>query len=71
MSVAETTVHPLAHWRADATVAYVLGDGDRTFELVFTRDGRAILDGEELRMLEQVRVAELRAGWAAARAGLV
>jgi hypothetical protein len=49
----------------------VLGDGDRTIELVFTRDGRAILDGEELSVVEHVRVAEQRAGWSAARAGLV
>jgi hypothetical protein len=71
MSATETAFRPLSDWRADATLAYVLGDGDRTIELVFTRDGRAILDGEELSVVEHVRVAEQRAGWSAARAGLV
>ena len=71
MRATETAFRPLSDWHPDATVAYVLDDGDRTFELVFTRDGRAILDGEELHVVEHVRVAEQRAGWAAARAGLV
>ena len=71
MSATETASRPLSDWHADTTVAYVLGDGDRTIELVFTRDGRAILDGEELSVVEHVRVAEQRAGWSAARAGLV
>jgi hypothetical protein len=71
MSATETAVRPLSEWRADATLAYVLDDGERTFELVFTRDGRAILDGKELGVVGHVRVAEQRAGWAAARAGHV
>ena len=71
MSAVETAAPPLAAWRADATVAYVLDSGDRIVELVLTGDGRAILDGEELRVVERVRVAELRAGWAAARAGRI
>lgn len=71
MSAVETALPQLSGWRADATVAYVLDGGDRTVELVFTSDGRAILDGEELRVVEHVRVGELRAGWAAARAGRI
>jgi hypothetical protein len=71
MSMTEAVVLQLSHRGADVTVAYVLEDGNRTLELVFTEDGRAILDGEELRVLEHVRVAEQRAGRAAVRAGLV
>jgi hypothetical protein len=71
VSAVEAATATLTGWRADATVAYVLDGRDRTLELVFTSDGRAILDGEELRVVEHVRVAELRAGLAAARAGRI
>jgi hypothetical protein len=71
MSATETTTRDLAHWPANARAAYVLDDGTHTLELILTTDGHALLDGREFAVIEHVRVAEIRAGRAAARAGRI
>ncbi len=71
MSTSQLTRHDLDHWPATARVAYVLADDDETLELVIGDDGHATLDGRELRVVAHVRVAELRAGRAAVRAGRI
>ncbi len=64
-SATETNRRPLSLWPADASLALVLEDDTDTFELVITTDGRAALNGRELRITEQVRVTEQRSGLAA------
>jgi hypothetical protein len=71
VNTTERTKRDLTDWPATARVAYVLSDGDETLELVIGDDGYAALDGRGLLVLEHVRVAELRAGRAAVRAGRI
>ena len=71
MSATEIRIRPLSHWPTDADVAYVLEDDTSLVELVVTTDGRAIVDGHELRIKDHVRVAEQRAGRAAVHAGRI
>ena len=71
MSTAETVPRPLADWPHDAVAAYVLEEDAGVIELVVTRDGRALLNGHELRVVQHVRVVEQRAGLAAMGAGRI
>jgi hypothetical protein len=71
MSTIETGVRELVHWPSDASVAYVFADDVDVIELVVTTDGRAILDGRELRVAEHVAVGERRSGLAAMAAGMI
>ena len=71
MSAPEVLTRDLAHWPANAREAYVLDDGTRTLELILTSEGHALLDGREFPVIEHVRVAEIRAGRAAASAGRI